>query len=287
MRFTSQQISAAAKQLQQQRPAYDSLLRFYARIFTAQLESRKQINLEPIHISKEILQLKSKEKFPLINPNGFKLDLDAARQLFLRVCAIAQNANPDLTAAAQTVRVAVNAKNLDPENLFVGLLESKEAVFENSAKALNIDKAVLAFMSYCSIQPSLGHCAQQLSAYLDSEVVWGKGYCPVCGSLPVLSWIDAKGRCFLLCSFCWHKWAAPRMVCPFCETKNSAELSYFYTAQEPEYQVHLCDQCRKYIKSIDTRKTERTLFPPLEQVATIHLDMQARAKGYESLNFLT
>jgi len=33
---------------------------------------------------------------------------------------------------------------------------------------------------------------------------------------------------------------------------------------------------------VDTRATERIIYPPMEQVASLHLDINARQKGYDS-----
>ena len=59
-------------------------------------------------------------------------------------------------------------------------------------------------------------------------------------------------------------------------------LGYFFSEEENEYRVYTCDNCKKYIKTIDTVKIDRFIYPPLEQVVTLHLDMQANQKGFES-----
>ena len=38
----------------------------------------------------------------------------------------------------------------------------------------------------------------------------------------------------------------------------------------------------KYLKTLDARKTERMIFPPLEQVSSLHLDYKAKEMGYQS-----
>jgi FdhE protein len=42
----------------------------------------------------------------------------------------------------------------------------------------------------------------------------------------------------------------------------------------------VCDNCKKYIKTLDTRKVERLIYPPLEQISTIHLDIKAQEMGF-------
>jgi FdhE protein len=43
----------------------------------------------------------------------------------------------------------------------------------------------------------------------------------------------------------------------------------------------LCDRCKKYIKALDTRKVDRLIYPPLEQISTLHLDIKAQEMGFE------
>jgi len=46
--------------------------------------------------------------------------------------------------------------------------------------------------------------------------------------------------------------------------------------------VDVCDKCKKYVKTIDVRKLQRPMYPVVEQIATLHLDMMAREQGLES-----
>jgi FdhE protein len=111
---------------------------------------------------------------------------------------------------------------------------------------------------------------------------WEKGYCPICGSPPALARLEADGRRFLFCGFCWHRWPGRRAVCPFCDTADPGRLSYIYSEEEKEYRLDLCDACRKYVKTLDSRHLARTSYPPLEQVASLHLDVKAAEAGYQS-----
>ena len=41
-----------------------------------------------------------------------------------------------------------------------------------------------------------------------------------------------------------------------------------------------CASCRKYIKTVDTRVLGRRCYPPLEQIASLHLDIKAAEEDY-------
>jgi FdhE protein len=55
---------------------------------------------------------------------------------------------------------------------------------------------------------------------------------------------------------------------------------YLYSDEEKEYRVDACGSCRSYIKTVDTRVLNRPSYPPLEQVASLHLDLKAAEAGY-------
>ena len=106
------------------------------------------------------------------------------------------------------------------------------------------------------------------------------GTCPVCGSAPILSLLEDEGRRKLVCSFCWYLWPAKRVQCPYCDGSGSDDMHYFYSEAEKDTRVDLCDICQKYIKTIDTRKTARLIYPPLEHISTMHLDIKAQEMGF-------
>lgn len=283
IQLTEDQITKAAESLKQLRPAYGAILDFYKQIFIAQEDSKDKIQIDPIQISEEMLSIKANEEFPLVNLSEFVIDAKASKMLLIKICNIIKTSSADMASSAQTILKAIDVEEFDLDPLVFGLLEEDDFVFEKAAKKHAIKKGNLAFIVYNSIKPSLSICAQQLSNYLDKDHPWTKGYCPICGSPPMLSMFEGEGgERFLLCGFCWHKWSSRRLCCAFCDNTDSKTLNYLYSEEEKEYRVDLCDKCKKYIKTIDTRKTERIIYPPLEQVATLHLDIKAKEMKYES-----
>ena len=82
----------------------------------------------------------------------------------------------------------------------------------------------------------------------------------------------------LLCSRCDAEWLFQRLQCPYCGTQNQAALAYF-TDDEGVYRLYVCEQCHKYIKTIDLRHTESEVL--VERVLTLDMDRQAQEKGYK------
>jgi FdhE protein len=279
--LTSDQIEKAVAAVKKNKPVYADLLDFYGRIFDAQEDSKGRIQVEPLQISEAMLSVKAREQLPLIGIDEFVYDDIESGNLFITICNLAKEANPKLAASAKVILKAVDTA-FKPNALFSGLIDGNEALFENITDEFEIEKQVLGFITYNSLKPSLTVCADQLSSYLNKDEPWLKGYCPICGSSPILSIFEDDGERSLICGFCWHPWSVKRVFCPFCENRDGKTLQYFYSEDEKEFRVDLCDSCKKYLKTLDARKTERMIYSPLEQVSSLHLDYKAKEMGYQS-----
>jgi FdhE protein len=280
--ITPQQIRQAVAALKKLRPAYADLFNFYEKIFVAQEDVKSQIDLDPIEIRAEQLTLKRKEKFSLIGISEFVVDQKTATALLKQLCQITETGNDEMAEAARTIQHAIAAEILDPRAVFAALLNTEDAYFQKIEKDMGIEKKALAFIAYNSIKPSLVHCAEQLASYLNSDNPWDKGFCPVCGSAPGFSMLEDEGNRLLFCGFCWHQWAAPRIYCPFCENKNYSSIHYYFSEKEKNYRIDVCDSCKTYLKAVDQRNTDRIIYPPLEFVASLHLDIKAQEMGFKS-----
>lgn len=276
-------IQKAAESIMTLRPVYENILNFYKPVFLKQEESKNRVNIQPEEIADELLSIKAKEKFPLINISDFQIDMERSRELFIEICKIAVELNGDMSDTASVLLNGLEAGKIEPDILFYSIINGGRLSFldENTDK-LKIDKKIAALIIYSSIKPSIIRGREYLLNCLDADQSWEKGYCPICGSMPGLSMFSDDGGRFLICSFCWHKWTAHRIYCPFCENRDSETLQYFFSEEEDDYRVDLCDKCNQYIKTIDTRKTNHYIYPPLEMISTLHLDFQAQEKGYKN-----
>ncbi len=192
--LTSEHIKEAAKALKSIRPVYKNMLDIYEQIFIAQEDSKSHIHIEPIQIPNDIISVKAKDNFPLINISDFVIDTKASRDLLIQICNIVKEMKGDMAVSAQAVLEGIETGKIDPDSLLYRLFEGEASFFEKTATRLKIDKNALAFITYSNIKPSLNICAQQLATYLDKESTWEKGYCPICGSLPGLSMFIGEGE---------------------------------------------------------------------------------------------
>jgi FdhE protein len=273
----------AVSALKERRPSsYAPLLDFYGKMFSLQEEALFKVDVPAIDLETGLLAAKARSYFPLISVGDFKFDPGVSRDLCIRICQLSDSAEDGLRAAARRFKAAIDKDALQLEDLFAGLLTENSEMLNLAAGKMNMEAPSLVFLCYHSIRPSIVRCASQLQGFLDPHAEWPKGYCPICGSPPGLSVLDDAGKRAMACGFCWHQWRVNRGQCLFCENQDRKSQHYFYSEAEKEYRVETCDACKTYLKTIDMRLVDRPLYLPLEQVATLHLDIKAQELGFES-----
>ena len=280
--ITIEQIERAARKLAELRPAYAAIIAFYANVFTAQEESKHDIDLDPIRLAPETIASKQRKGLPLVDVSAFRIDGAAGAALMAEICRLITTHETEIRDTASQVAEALERRDLDPQRLFQGLLAGDDAYQHTTAERIGVDREALAFIAYHSIQPAIELCAVQLATHLDADTVRRRSGCPVCGSPPGMALLEHEGRRVLSCSFCRHQWRAPRIFCALCENTQPSLLHYFFAEEEKDLRVDVCDHCHQYLKAVDTRELIRPVFPPLEQIASLHLDMIAAEKGYTS-----
>jgi FdhE protein len=273
-----EKLKKRIEQLKKKRPGYREILNFYQKVKEAQEKSKASLKIKPIRLKREWKELLAKEGFSLIQKEDFPVDIEVSIKLFQTLCQIGKDSNPHMAEQVRKIEEAIDNKRMDMKKLLnKGIKEQK---IEKVVDELELDKVVLSFLIQGSIKPSIEAGREQLKSEFDPET-WLKGYCPVCGSLPFLSLLKGEvGKRYLLCSYCGYQWRIDRLFCPFCNNKEQKSLRNFYGEGEEVYRIDLCDKCHQYIKRIDLRTMGETDLP-LEDLATLHLDILASQKGYQ------
>jgi FdhE protein len=277
---TAEQIARAAEDISNRRPAYRPLLDYYQRVFAAQIAAGQSIQIPPPTVADGQADVRRQGGFALLSLTDFPLDMAACAALLRELCTILAATRPENAAAATALAAALESGERDAAPLFRAILAETDAVVADAAEEIGLAPELLAALLYQSMQPSLRHTGIQAAALLPADAPPHAGHCPVCGSDPVISVIDADGNRTVYCGFCWHRWPMRRVACAHCGDAADGNREYLYDPAEKEYRVDVCKICRRYVKTIDLRHLPRPLYPPLEQVATLHLDMLAKEKGF-------
>jgi FdhE protein len=259
-------------------PVYNEILDFYEKIIEVQESIRPSLEIILPEISEELKSIQTREGFPLIGPSDFIIDLPSSMKLFESMCHVARNATEKMRENVQAVEEAITINALNLRELL--RRHADESYLKTVAEEFAIDEAVLAFLVRMSVQPCLRANVEVLKSHVDLKN-WLRGYCPICGSVPNMSALKEEGKRLLQCSFCRFQWPAERLACPFCSNRDHERLHYLYSEGQEEYRADLCDKCKQYIKTVDTRKTVSDLDLDIEDIATMYLDILAAEKGFK------
>ncbi|HLF03009.1 MAG TPA: formate dehydrogenase accessory protein FdhE [Anaerolineales bacterium] len=290
-----------------------------------------QAGIEPFTLDAETAQHKLASGLPLLIGEDLPLDPDATRDLFLRLCRIAETVggpapatpkssgwslpfkkrsqppiepiggNPQAqrpapipsgqvsngneaalrAAAVGQIRQAVEQEDLDLSAVWSALAAGEWPRVELTANGLQLDPELLRMLAQNSLKPALRAWAQGLQQTVDLDR-WKRGQCPMCGGPPAYSEIQGKeGARRLRCTMCGAGWLYPRLQCAFCATKDYKLLGYLSVAGEEEkYRLQTCDACRGYVKVVVTYDPTPVDLLPVEDLATLHLDLIAAEREF-------
>ncbi len=277
-------ISRAVDEIRTLKSDYRLLLDLYEMIFIEQEKSKKSLRLARYAIPEKDVALKQREKFPLVEISQFGIDAESAKTLFSIIAGILISKDSELSVPVKKIIDVVDTGGINSENIFSAFLGGNEPFFASMENEFSLDVTVLSFLVYNSLKPSLNRFSKMIAGYLEKDMEWDRGYCPVCGSLPELSVFEDDGKRSLLCGFCGHRWQSKRVYCPFCENTDHETLRYYEIEEEEEYRVDVCDKCHGYIKTVDVKKISRPLYLPLESIATPYIDLKFKEMGYRPGN---
>jgi FdhE protein len=276
-----QRMKNRLEQCRKDRSELEEILAFYDKVLGAQHETQEETPIPEIDLPAERIKLKIEEGFPLVDPGNFLVDKDSSEHLFRKLCQLSKEENPVLASAGKALLDAVESGALEAAELSKAVLHNQAETIERYAKDLEISLPVLQALTKLSLQPSLLATVASVAKATDLDR-WRYGYCPICGGLPAIAaLVGEEGKRVGLCSFCGHLWKLPRLGCPFCDTDKQDDLRYFFGEGDDLYRVQVCEQCKGYLKVVDTREGGDPKALAVDDVVTAHLDLLAEEEGYQ------
>jgi FdhE protein len=274
-----EKIKKRAEAMAKERPSHKEVLEFFRDVVTEQQTILSKVKNAPLHINEEDIKEKLLHGFPLIEKRALTLDIPSATRLFKRLCKV-MSRNKKASIDTERITKALKNKQIDLLELFKQIDSNGNEYVTNLSKKLNVKDDVLAFLVRNSLRPIFEAYANELKKYVDQEK-WWRGYCPICGSEPFMAEFKQDGARFLVCSSCEFEWRFSRLKCPFCENTNHEKLRYFYAEKEGKaYRIDVCEQCKRYIKTIDANLLGEEVIPIIEDAGTLFLDVLAQKEGY-------
>jgi FdhE protein len=216
---------------------------------------------------------------PLLRGESLAIDVAAFRRRWLHVCTAIQGHRDDdaVTGLANAMRHG----RLDPRELTQDTLAGRPEAIHTRADALGLDAGLTATVLRLTLFPVLASINSVLQP-LRERITWQYGFCPTCGSWPILGEFRGMEQTRVLrCGLCAGAWEFERLRCTYCGTTDHRQLGYFHVeGEEGKYRAVTCDVCRGYGKMLSTFTALSPTQLLAADVATLHLDLVAAERGY-------
>jgi FdhE protein len=197
-----------------------------------------------------------------------------------QILAALERGFPRIRKDVLAIRMALSDGRLNPQRCHIAMAGGRNDELERIASDLSICAESLKFVLGQIVKPLVEKKAEGLVP-LVKDLRWHRGYCPLCGSMPELSFLKGEeGQRWLRCSFCGHTWRFARLACPFCETENHNSLQTYYVVGREQERVEICEECRRYVVCLDLRGRFDEAVLEVAAIGLVHLDLLAQEKGH-------
>jgi FdhE protein len=213
---------------------------------------------------------------PLLHGCELLVDGHRLRNLMHRLLKIA---SAETTAGSPAIGEYRPSADMVLALVAVSIRNDRPAMAELAAGA-GVDPGALEPVAQLSALPLLQSCGRLLQEQVPGS--WTHGYCPICGSWPLLGEFRSLDRTRRLrCGRCGGDWKITWLRCPYCgETHHERLRSLVLDSKMQALTVETCLHCRGYLKSITTLQA----IPPFElllrDLETVELDLAALDRGY-------
>jgi FdhE protein len=262
----------------EEKPSHKEFLEFLKEMMTEQYRTRISAKTGIIKLDAGKTQTLL-DGNPLLYKKNLRLDMPSVAGLFKKLCGLLAR-REDTSSDAKRVDRALQNNDIDLVKLFEHVGTENDGYMRAIANKLQIREDVLPFLAENTIRPIFEAYAHGLKDRVDQKI-WHRGYCPICGSKPLIAELREEGARFLVCSLCGFEWRFMRLKCPSCGNDDHEALKYFYTENEgTANRIDVCDKCKRYIKTVDTREISGEVIPLVEDMGTLYLDVLAQTEGY-------
>ncbi len=273
---TLKQKIARLDSIQAERDMYGDVFSLFEKIFIEHDRVKQVLGPHEADLPREDLKKRLENGFYVLDEKSFSPDRVVCEGLFKALLAVfAESSRESITAIEKTMET-----NMLTFSDLMDVPLSAEAA--KKLETFRDEKLLLVYLLQLCLRPALEQYAECTRGFL-KESEWSEGFCPVCGSFPYLAELRGEeGRRYLYCAECGTDWGFERIGCPFCGNDEQKKLAYFSAENELQYRVDVCKSCKRYIKTIDFRKTAQDLIPDVENLATLHLDVLAKKEGLKT-----
>jgi FdhE protein len=272
---TDQELLAALREAREQNPELAETVRLHEEVVSAR--SAIQVSPPQIDADEEEVNTLLDQRVSLLQQWELDWDPEAFSALAAQICDIGARHRKELASGFEEVRSLLTEKtdqrvDLVTAHLSEGTLGPVELADET--------RGLLKFVLINSLHPFQWARTTVLTPLIEDQR-WYQRQCPVCEGEPDFGYLEESvGGLRLLCSRCDTVWTYKRGECTFCGNSDKETFAY-YLSDDDVYRLYICDDCKRYLKVLDGRKTSAEPMLPMQRIITVGMDVAARQEGYQ------
>jgi FdhE protein len=267
------EIAEALKQGGKRYPELADTIDLYCALL--EIQAQAQVPSRESMLTAAEARARLEQGAPLMAPDELEADSTALTCLCSRIALVIAERRPDRVDALTCIRAWLDSRQREAGALAADYLRNGHL----PAVDQDMDPALLGFVFSTGLRPFLRARAKDLTPFVDDSA-WYRRRCPICGGEPDMAALEKdNGRRRLLCSRCDSEWTFRRLGCPFCTNEDPAQLAYYLT-DDNIYRLTVCEQCRRYLKTIDLREAAGERYLTAERILTVSMDVAAEEAGY-------
>ncbi len=226
-----------------------------------------------------------KEGIPLSRQNDLVPGSDACRTIALSLIPAISKGFPDMKPEMEKLESLIGKKTIDLSEYLAATPEKGEELIEQWSSDHNVAPYASAFLTRTVLRVYFAKKALNW-AELIKGFAWEKGYCPICGSPPMIAKVrEGITSRWLHCSCCGHEWVFSRVVCPACENTEQKEMTYFFVEDKDKDKetTFVCEKCKQYLITVTKVNDLAGIDADVSAISLVHLDVLMQGKGYKPM----
>jgi len=275
--------------LKKARPELEAAIALQELLVRTASSAARPPEVAPFPLPRELVTARVRQGVPLLHDQPASVDIHFAADLFSRLVNVLQQREDEQTVPRlQALVDAATRGGLDPQQLFTeAFVQHREHVAEMAALS-GVDADLLITLAVQSVAPLSRAYAERLLPAIErvddaspSGASWQPGYCPVCGAWPLMAELRGVELAqFLRCSACGSGWRSRRILCTYCGNDDFRDLRTLQVEDELRFRLAVCERCKGYLKIGNAFDPPPAELLPLDDLASVHLDVAAIERGY-------
>jgi FdhE protein len=287
-------VSEAVETAIQKRPVLEPIIRLFAELVLETSRIARELKVASELSAFNIDPNRILQGVPVLAGKSFDPLHEQLNQSFRAILTVLKRTFSHLAEDFSSIESLQREGELDLSRLASAYFNGESSVIRTAAEWAETSEGTMAMALSSTLSAVLRALEQAMRDYI-TEAQWYRGYCPICGSMPSISYLaeagdigseflkGGGGQKYLHCSLCGHDWRFMRDTCPGCDTEDKDLRLYFQLEGEHSERVDICRNCGAYLPCIDLRESAHKMPLDIAAISMIHLDVWASEKGYHPL----